>query len=799
MKRIVWVVFILYSFIGRAQSIYLDDGWKFKEDPSSILKITTLYDFSWRTINLPHDFIIERNYTGKNGVGPFFYGITDSIATGNIPCGIGWYRKHFVLPANKNESKVRIVFDGVSVCSDVWCNDYYLGFHPNAYTPFYYDLTPFLHKAPVKNTLTIRVCNSGENSRWYVGAGIYRHVSLFTSGRVYFPIWGIQIKTSKIGFNRSNIKIDIPICNETGQNKKAKIIVHLLNRKGKIVAKSFLRRRLDNHIDTAFVSCQIAHPYLWSPENPYLYKAKIYVIVNGQVTDKYITNFGIRSLNFSTDHGFLLNGKSYKLYGACVHQDNGLLGSATFDKAEIRRVRLLKNNGFNAIRTSHNPPSRQFLDACDSIGVFVIDEAFDTWQNAKCNKDYHCYFNRYSDGDLSAFVQRDRNHPSVIMWSIGNEIAGDIKSIGKIAARLVGVVKANDSSRPVTQAICNFSEQDGAGKNNFISAYSCLDIWGYNYRWRQCKVDHRFFPLRIIVRTESLPCEALQNYRQEQELPYLLGDFVWTGIDYIGETGIGNSIYTNKNSRFATPKRSWPWYLSYCGDIDIIGNKKPQSYYRDVVWERSPMEIFVQSPIPNGKCEIISKWGWSDEVSHWNWNGYEGKYLNVHVYSRCDSVRLILNGKVINTCVPTNLTAGFKVAYVEGKLVALGYKKGKVITTKMLRTSQKPYHIELLSDDKIVTANQNDLAYVSIRVADSRGCLVPNATVKLHLSVKGDGHLLASGNGAPNDMASFRNAICTTSNGRCLAILQPNKKKGTMYLFVSSSGLTKRTIKIKVF
>lgn len=763
-----------------------DEGWKFREDAPADASGTSFDDSDWRTLTLPHDFSIERRPS------PFRKDIKDSISTGNIPGGTGWYRKHFTLDEWTARQQIHICFDGVMERSDVWINGHHLGFHPNGYMPFSYDLTPFLYAAGQENLIAVRAFNPGDNSRWYSGSGIYRHVRLKVSGKIYIPDNEVQIVTPEIAWEKANVDVTFPLLNTTEQDADVTVQLTLVRPDGTVLETKEYSAKIDaNGSEVLRLTTQVDQPELWSVDSPALYEARIRVTSSNETTDFYQTTFGIRSLKFSAAEGFLLNGVPLKLKGACLHHDNGLLGAAAYDAAEIRKVRLMKQNGFNAIRTSHNPPSSQFLDACDRLGMLVIDEAFDMWEHPKRDRDYHLFFREHAVKDLTSLVKRDRNHPSVIIWSIGNEIYERADTSGlRIAAELISVVKSLDATRPVTQGICDFWEQKGRTWEETAPAYALLDVCGYNYETKHYLSDSKTYPSRIMVGTESFPVEALENWEATNRYPFVLGDFVWTGMDYIGEVGIGNFSYIGDDRPYSTPTRSWPWYLSNCGDLDICGGKKPQSFFRDVVWGRSDLELLVHAPIPAGKQEVLSKWGWPDEHPHWNWKGNEGKKLSVCAYSSCDSVKLYLNNKILATkAVSDQLKVDFDVSYSPGCLLAVGIKDGCEVVHKFLQTVGRPHHIVILPEKTTVSAEPNDLVFVEIRIVDEAGHLVTDGPVRLKLSVEEEGVLLASGNAAPNDMKSFRNSACTTYQGKCQAILQPGRKSGTMRLKVLGEGL----------
>lgn len=763
-----------------------DEGWKFSEDDPVEASGTSFDDSDWRMLTLPHDFSIERRPS------PFRKDIKDSISTGNIPGGTGWYRKHFTLDEWTARQQIHICFDGVMERSDVWINGHHLGFHPNGYMPFCYDLTPFLHAAGQENLIAVRAFNPGDNSRWYSGSGIYRHVRLKVSGKVYIPDNEVQIITPEITLEKANVDVTFPLLNTTEQDADVTVQLTLIGPDGvALETKEYSAKIEANGSEVLRLTTQVDQPELWSVNSPNLYEAHIRVTSSSETTDFYQTTFGIRSLDFSATKGFLLNGVPCKLNGACVHHDHGLLGAAAYDAAEIRKVRLLKENGFNAIRTSHNPPSYQFLDACDRLGMLVIDEAFDMWEHPKRDQDYHLFFREHAVKDLTSLVKRDRNHPSVIIWSIGNEIYERADTSGlRIAAELISVIKSLDTTRPVTQGICDFWEQKGRAWEETASAYTLLDVCGYNYETKRYLSDSKTYPTRIMIGTESFPVEVLENWEATNRYPFVLGDFVWTGMDYIGEVGIGNFSYISDDRPYSTPTRSWPWYLSNCGDLNICGGKKPQSFFRDVVWGRSDLELLVHAPVPADKHEVLSKWGWPDEHPHWNWKGNEGKKLSVRAYSSCDSVKLYLNNKILETkAVSDQLKVDFDVSYSPGCLLAVGIKDGSEVVRKSLQTAGRPHHIVVLPEKTTVSAEANDLVFVEIRIVDEAGYLVIDSLVRLKLIVEGEGILLASGNAAPNDMKSFRNSACTTYQGKCQAILQPGRKSGMMRLKVLAEGL----------
>ncbi len=797
---LAWVVVLLLSscstpkpdFSMRDQNF--DSDWKFNRGDASGADNPSFDDSKWRSLDLPHDWSIEdvAPVVGKKQIGPFSEDSQGKGATGHVVGGIGWYRKSFVTEPSMEGKKVQILFDGVYMNSEVWINGQSLGVHPYGYTPFYYDLTPLLNPVGKKNTLAVRVNNNGKNSRWYSGSGIYRHVNLIVTDKIYIPVWGISVSTPEVSKEKAIVKLNINVANETDMSGKLTVATKIVSPGNPEEVKAISTiDPFSGESGGAEQSIEIGHPALWSPESPALYQAITEVSFNGKVVDQQTTTFGIRSIAYSADKGFLLNGEPIELKGGCMHHDNGPLGSATIDRGEERRVELMKKFGYNAIRTSHNPPSRQFLDACDRLGVLVIDEAFDQWQRPKNPEDYNLYFDKWHKQDLESMILRDRNHPSVVFWSIGNEINERVDPSGlEIMKNLISIVKNIDTTRPITEAICFFWDHPTYKWESTVPAFAQLDVGGYNYQLGEYEKDHQIAPERLMMGTESFPLQAFENWQMVEKHPYVIGDFVWTAMDYLGESGIGHSSI-KKDSK-DTFSMDWPWYNAYCGDIDICGFKKPQSYYRDVVWKVSNLEMAVHSPIPAGMREVVSMWGWPDEHQSWNWAGSEGQKLQVNVYSNYPEVRLELNGKVIGTkpiSVETKLTTTFEVPYEAGELKAIALKDGKEVGTKILKTTGKPAKLKLTADRSELKASRNDLSYVKVEVVDENGNLVPNANLPIQFKVEGAGELAAVENGNPADMKSFRAPRLTTFNGRGLVILRPTGNVGEIKLTAESANM----------
>ncbi len=731
-------------------------------------------------------------------IGPFSPGESASgHFTGYTVNGIGWYRKHFVLHATNQLVAVR--FDGVYMNSELWLNGHRLGEHPHGYTSFEFDLTPYLNPPGQENVLAVCVRNEGRNSRWYSGSGIYRHVWLTERDPVHIPTWGVFVTTPEVSPAQALVKTAVDVSNATGEQTSVQVRATLCDDHGKCLGRSEGALHLtagETRTTERFI--EVASPKLWSPDSPSLYLAKVEVITAESTNDVVATSFGIRSITVDAKNGFQLNGKTLKLRGGCVHHDNGPLGSTAIDRAEERKVELLKANGFNAVRTSHNPPSSAFLEACDRLGLVVIDEAFDQWNESKEHneQDYHRFFKEWSDRDIAAMVCRDRNHPSVVFWSIGNEIPEQFRD-HDTARRLREDVLSHDGTRPITQAICSdWGEVSRNWDQLSDPAFSQLDVAGYNYLPEKFETDHARHPDRVMMTTESYPKACFAYWSAVENHSYVIGDFVWTAMDYFGEAGIGHNSLSNQKDSFFM---AWPWFNAWCGDLDVCGFKKPQSLYRDVVWRRSPIEMVVHAPIPPGITENVSGWGWPDEMASWNWAGHEGEPLQVSVFSRCEKVRLELNGKVIGekaVSAATQLTAQFKVPYAPGELRAIGLNNGKAVATTRLKTTGSPRKIRLTADRKSIHASRHDLAYVTVEIVDATGQRVPDAAIPVHFLVSGAGELAAQGSATPNDPASFRVPVRKTFQGRCLAILRPTRGTGRITLKAEANGLEPDTITI---
>ena len=791
-KYITLIIAVITSSLLCAQQLHtgtnlLDNGWRFHRGGAQGADDPVFDDSGWRMVDLPHDWSIE-NLPGTDS--PFNRDAISQVSGGFTTGGTGWYRKSFTLPSEMKGRSIFLQFDGVYMNPEIWINGISVGSHPYGYTSFWYDITGLLTPGK-KNIIAVKVRNEGENSRWYSGSGIYRHVWLKILDPIHVRPWGIRITTPIAGTKEAKVRVKTKVQNQTGSESEIKVVTRITDNNGRIAGENISGKEVDGGGDSEFTGeIGIKNPALWSPESPALYTAVTRVYSSGKLTDSVKTVFGIRAIHFDSKTGFLLNGREVKLKGGCFHDDNGPLGSMSFDRAEERRVALMKASGFNAVRCSHNPPAPAFLDACDRLGLMVIDETFDMWNNGKKGNDYHLYFSKWWERDVASMIDRDFNHPSVILWSIGNEIPGmNTPAVVNTAKELSSFVRSEDPSRPVTAAVNGL----GPEKDPF---FAVLDVAGYNYgsggdhmKENIFDEDHRRVPGRVMIQTESYPLEAFRSWMDVIDHPWLTGDFVWTGVDYIGEASIGWRGYWQKQDYF-------PWNLAFCGDIDICGWKRPQSYYRDVLWKENQVFLFVKPPVPsfpeNPEKMSWSRWNWDDVVANWNWKGYENSILEVTAYSSCDEAELFLNGKSLGrrkTDRSSEFKAKWEVPYQPGELSVVGYSGGKKIKTDVLHTASDPVVIQLSADRDTIKAGGQDLCYINIELLDANGYRNPESDNPLSFEIEGPATLAGTGNANPVSLESCTEPSRKAWQGRCLVILRSGKEPGTVTLKVTSPGL----------
>lgn len=805
--------------------------WKFIRDSISGAELPEFDDSNWMQIDLPHDFSIMNlpdQLAGLPGseendqIGPFSKKSSgNGNSTGHVVGGTGWYRKTFILEKAEKGKTAILNFDGVYMESELWVNGRKVGEHKNGYTPFMFNITPFLNKPGIPNIIAVKVENNGRNSRWYSGSGIYRNVHLTLVQPIYVAPWGVYISTPEVHDYLAIADIQIIVQNDESMDSEANITVNVKNRNGQLIAVSSENVVLPSKgSKTIEKQIEIKNPDIWTLENPNLYTAEIIVNADQKVTDKFYQIFGIRTIDISAEKGFLLNNKPLLLKGGCLHHDNGLLGAAAYDRAEVRKVELMKANGYNAIRFSHNPPSEAILYACDDLGMLVINEFTDMWESYKNPQDYSQFFREHWDANLRNMILRDRNHPSIIMWSIGNEILkSNVEDATRIGRQLSDQVRELDNTRYVTEAVTSLFTPGGWENSDKI--FEILDVSGYNYQMERYESDHEDFPQRVIYGSESFPLNAYEYWDPVEKHPYVIGDFVWSAMDYIGEVSISKSTYVPEAQKqvFKLPESlplppgvnvfdfmermpsSWPYFVSGCGDLDITGEKKPQSLYRDVLWNESQIEMNVHEDIQEGMAENVSGWGWPREFSHWNWKENEGKKLLVRVFTKASDVKLELNGNEIgekSLADQDKYIAIFEVPYQQGELTAIAIENGKEIGRKVLKTAGGPDAIRLVADRDQLASDRNDLSFIKIEVVDKDGLLVPTSSIHLNLEVTGNGELIASGNANPADMESVNSSLIRTYNGKAQAVIRALNTGGDIKLSVKSDGLSGNDITIQV-
>ena len=733
-----------------------------------------LFDFGWQfthngttqTVNLPHDWdIFEGPNSGKGATG---------TGGGWFEAGKGEYRKTFKTPGDE---VVKLHFEGVYQKADVYVNGQKAGQHHYGYTPFTVDVTPYINKDKKQaNEVVVKVDNSEQpNCRWYSGSGIYRHVWLETMPALHIAENGVFVTTQEVSADKARVQVDVTVQNESQIDRNATVVVG--SAQLMVAVKAGESKTVST---TLFVN----NPRLWSPESPTLYEAKVELKETGNIIDNTIVKYGIRSFSFDAENGFVLNGKKVLINGACVHHDDGVLGARAFDDAEIRKVRQMKEAGFNLIRTSHNPTTRAFLDACDSLGMLVIDEAFDGWRTQKNPYDYSTVIDSCFRQDIHAMVLRDRNHPCVISWSIGNEVIErkDIRVV-YTARQMKQAIHEYDSTRPVTEALCAWDSD----WEIYDPHAEVLDVAGYNYMIFKHASDHERAPKRIIWQTESYPRDAFKNWVVTNDFPYVVGDIVWTGLDYLGESAIGRYYYEGER-----PGEHWfdggfpEWHGAYCGDVDITGWRKPISHYRDMLWHKdTPLYMAVKEP--NGYHGEIHTTMWSvwPTWESWTWPGWEGKPVEVEVYTKQPEVKLYLDDQLIGTkkvSRDTEFKAVFSVPYKAGTLRA--ETGGENVT---LKTAGEPALLRLTPDRTVMAADGQSLTFVTIEVLDKQGTPVPEATIPCEATVKGAGTLLAFASADLKDTEPYTSPRVKTWKGRALLVVQSTQKGGPVNVTIKSS------------
>ena len=785
----------------RSQSkrrVSLNQDWRFTKGDPQGSEAADFNDSSWRQLDLPHDWAIE---------GPF--DPTINAHCGGLPYfGVAWYRKRFTIPAASKGRYFGVEFDGAMSNSKVWLNGKELGGRPYGYIGFAFDLTPAL-KFGDENVLAVRLAPEVDSSRWYPGAGIYRNVWLDSTGPVHVARWGTYVTTPEVTDANAKVLVKTEIRNRDSQPARVTLETTIVNAAGKTVGRA---RGEYTAPATAEQTIEVANPKRWDIDSPYLYEVVSTIRSGHRALDRYTTPLGIRTIQFDVQKGFLLNGRHLKLKGVCNHHDLGALGTAVSRRATERQLEIMKSMGGNAIRTSHNPPSPELLEFCDRLGLLVMDEAFDMWHIPKVKNGYAKYFDEWGDTDIRDMVRRDRNHPSIVLWSIGNEIPEQGKADGwEIAKRLADICHKEDPTRLVTAGFNNWT---GAIKNKLADQ---VDVPGFNYKpmhYRQILDEH---PKWVIVGSETASCVSsrgvyhlpIEKYEKhpslqltsydiiapswayapdpefaaQDELPQVAGQFVWTGFDYLGEP----TPFNQDHRKELNP--DWPSRSSYFGIVDLCGFPKDRYYLYQSVWSEKPMVHILP---------------------HWNWAGSEGQKIPVFCYTNCDEAELFLNGRSLGKKArfsePVEIPAGpnisetkkfmtkyrlkWDVPYEPGVLRVAAYQKGTQAAAKEVHTAGPPARVSLTPDRTRIAADGQDLCFVTVRIEDQQGQLCPTADDMVRFRVEGAGRIAAVDNGNAATTEPFQADHRKAFSGMCLLIVQSKRgARGQIRISANSDGL----------
>jgi len=787
-----------------------DLDWKFSRGDFPGAQMPDFSDSGWKNLDLPHDWSIE---------GPFNEDEPSSLCGAYLPTGIGWYRKRFRILDSVEGKLVTIEFDGIYQNSDVWVNGQWLGKRPYGYVPFFYDVTPYLNFGK-DNLIAVRVDNSHQtNCRWYSGSGIYRHTWLLTTNSIHISPWGTFVSVPNLSNDFATVRVSTRVRNEGKTAAHCTLASHLLQHDGRLVHSIEATQEIAPGAECEFVQqMNVDKPHLWSVTDPYLYRVHSTVHTLNENVDEYDTPIGLREAAFDADRGFVLNGEHIKLNGACLHHDGGCVGAAVPERVWERRLEILRDMGCNAIRTSHNPYAAEFLDICDRMGFLVVNEAFDEWKVPKGQigpNGYANYFDEWYERDVRNFVRRDRNHPSVILWSAGNEIGDQGAPNGaETLGKLLKVFHSEDPTRLVT-AGCDHIASEPSSETARPEFLALLDVVGYNYvdRWRDRRekyysIDRQAFPHRRVMGTESESMGGIRGEYSElfpgkttspffqflrgrnidvEELwkfvstyDYVAGDFMWTGIDHLGEA-------------------RWPMKSSSYGVIDTCGFKKDGFYFYQSQWVKEPV-LYV--------------------FPHWNWKGKEGQIIPVTCYTNCDTVELFVNGrslgvkgfefprlgmelrwgnlpdraKVLRTTADLHLS--WDVPYEPGTLKAVGIKNGEVASTILIPTTGEPAAIGLSADRYIIASDGRDVVHFTVQILDDKGTVVPTANNEVTFELVGEGKLIGVDSGDPASHEDFKSNRRRTFNGLALALAQSTRSSGPIQLTATSPSLKAASLKV---
>ena len=799
---------------GRTERL-LEKGWRFTRSDHPSFKEVSCVDTDWQPVTVPHDWAIYGPFSAQNDkqeVAIAQDGQTEALEhagrTGGLPfVGVGWYRTVFEVPEFTEGKRATILFDGALSHARVYLNGQEVGYWPYGYNSFYFDITRYLH-AGQPNTLAVRLENLPESSRWYPGAGLYRNVHLIVTEAAHIPVWGTYVTTPEVSREAAKVSFRTQVALPKGADKaKYTLKTRLLNPNGQQLIE--LSESLAGKADEVAQECTVRKPTLWSPDLPALYKAESRLYEGDKLRDTYTTTFGIRSIEVIPDKGFFLNGERTVFKGVCNHHDLGPLGAAVNSAAIRHQISMLKDMGCNAIRTSHNMPAPELVQACDEMGVMLMAESFDEWNKPKCANGYNLLFDEWAERDLVNLVRHYRNNPSVVFWCIGNEVPNQSDKEGYlIAKRLQDICHREDPTRPVTQGMDN---PDAVVANGFAAV---MDVAGFNYRPHLYVRNYLVLPQKLILGSETastvssrgvykFPVERKamavyddhqssgydvehcnwsnlpeDDFMQHEDLPYCIGEFVWTGFDYLGEP---TPYYTN-----------WPSHSSLFGIIDLASIPKDRYYLYRSHWNKEEKTLHI--------------------LPHWTWPDRKGKVTPIFVYTSYPSAELFINGKsqgkrtkelgvTLEGSDSRAAQQGFErqkryrlmwmdTKYEPGTVKVVAYdEQGNVAETKEIRTAGKPHHIELKADRTHLTADGKDLAYINVRIVDKNGNLCPDETREVRFRVTGAGSYRAAANGNPISLESFQLNKMKLFSGQLTAIVQTAEEAGAILFEAQADGV----------
>ena len=782
-----------------AEQRSLSQGWRFQRGDHKGAEQPAFKDGGWFKVAVPHDFSIMDK---ADGTPPFDSKAVAGQDSGYLPGGIGWYRRDLTLSDADATSIVHLNFEATYMDAEIWLNGESVARHAYGYTAFTVDLTGKVR--PGRNVIAVRLDHPDPSSRWYAGTGILRPMTLDILNCVHIAPDSVFVTTLVATAEKSVVAVETAASNCADSGQSVELTTKVVSPTGETVAHTSHTQSVDAK-GRAKLTAQLnlANAALWSPDAPNLYTLVQELRVAGVVVDERKTRFGVRTITVDATNGLRVNGQRVNLRGGNIHHDNYMLGAAGLPDADRRKVVLMKAAGYNAIRNAHNPASQATLDAADELGMLVINEAFDSWNKSKRAQDYTRFFATDWRKDIDSMVVSSRNHPSVIFWSIGNEIPEDGTPEGvETGKHLAARVRQLDPTRPVTQGV-------NADAPRSHAQFAVLDVAGYNYRAHLFADDHKHFPDRVMYTSESLPKDAFASWRPVETMPWVIGDFVWTSVDYLGESGIGWMGYSQDWQKLGP----YPWHLAYCGEIDATGRKRPAAYYRQILWKTGidPVAAFVRQPkgtedLPNRDYFPTTPphldWSLDDVHPSWTWPGQEGKLQEVVVYSEYPEVELFLNDQSLGrkpVGVETEYKATYAVSYQPGQLMAVGYSGGKEAARWELRTAGAPGAAKVSIDRAQIAANGQDLAYVTVELTDAAGTAIYSRADERRVKVRvlGAGHLAGMGNGDPQDVSSLQSGDRKTFHGRVVAAVQAGTQAGEILVEVEIDGLPHQRVRLE--